>query len=234
MFKYQKNKMKIKLLVTFMFFALFVNAQDKQSKIYNSTELKKGFYKSYEEYVNNNPSITYDFKTTYLTASGTNKTIIQADYTLIETDKKTGKVWGFCDGKDIFIRFTTGLVYGKFWKVGYNGIMPFFYYNQSQTHGFAPGLMGLVTLAATSTLEPVLQMYVKEIGGGYTRVTKHSFKRMLKKEPALQKEFLEKMKNFESDDEQQNKLSNKEIDKLRFEIYKEFLIKFNQTKQLEK
>ena len=222
--------MKKLSILTLMLFTQFLNAQISTTKIYNTTELKKGFYKSYQEYLNNSPSIFEDFKTTYFTVSNANKTIIQADYLLLDETQTTGKVWGFCDGKDVFVRYTTSLLgYGKFWKVGYNGVMPFFYYNQSQTRAAGPGLMMLVTLVATATLEPELQMFVKKIKGNYIRVTKHSLKRLLKKEPLLQNKFLEKMKTFEKDDEQQNKLSNKELDKLRFEIYKEFLVKYNHT-----
>lgn len=224
--------MKKLLTLILILFIQLTNAQDAPIKIYNTTDLKKGFYKTYLEYLNNNPSITEDFKTTYLTVSGTNKTIIEADYNLIDESKKTGKIWGFCDGKDVFIRFTTRLGYGKFWKVGYNGVMPFFYYNQSQTHAFGTGLMMLVTLAATATIDPELQMYFKRPQGAFVRATKGSIKRMLAKEPLLKKEFLEKIATFEKDDEKQKKLSNKELDKLRFEIYKEYIVKC--SKILEK
>lgn len=72
----------------------------------NNTTLKKGMYKTFEEFRTNSPSISldYEIKPVHLIM----ETFLYNDivYQLgIDNDKakEIGDIWGFCDGKDVYI-----------------------------------------------------------------------------------------------------------------------------------
>jgi hypothetical protein len=73
-------------------------AHSQKTIINDSLNLKKGIYKTFDEFRYNSPSIPLEFEVINLDKGYTYNLKIDKDKT-----KYFGVVWGFCDGKDIFI-----------------------------------------------------------------------------------------------------------------------------------
>ena len=99
-------------------------AQIDTTKIYNCKQFKKGFYKSYNEFITNSPSITYDFTLKHLSKHPNDTLDTRVDYTLIDSSKRTHHVWGFCDGTDVYVKYDA-----NFWKL-HAGRYPFFSFKE--------------------------------------------------------------------------------------------------------
>jgi len=103
--------MKLKNIFSTIFFAIagvvFLNAQEFIANSLSS-DLKIGIYKNFEEFKNNSPSIKLEYqvleaqKKTAGIFDGMKTTFFYLDISK-EAAKKIGKVYGFCDGKNIFI-----------------------------------------------------------------------------------------------------------------------------------
>ncbi|MBI3218676.1 MAG: hypothetical protein HYZ44_04130 [Bacteroidetes bacterium] len=104
-----------------------------QEKIYQAKELKRGIYKTYEEFINNSPSITNEFS---VKEKNTVRGGSPFDFE-ISDGTKVGKVFGFCDGKYVYMK---GLRMGGFCKVDYVGRYSFFNYG---THGVGVAAMAV-------------------------------------------------------------------------------------------
>ena len=110
--------MKNLILIIFIAIPILLFGQDK---IYNATELKKGLYKTYDEFINNTPSITNEF-------SVKNRSTVTGGSPFdfeIKDGTKVGNVFGFCDGKDVYFK---GLRNGGYCKADYVGRYSFFNY----------------------------------------------------------------------------------------------------------
>ncbi len=92
-----------------------------QEKIYNTKEFKEGLYKTYEEFINNSPSITTAFTVRQKNNMGEHYTFDMID------GSKVGKVFGFCDGITIYVH---GLRLEGFHKLDYVGPYSFFVFEQ--------------------------------------------------------------------------------------------------------
>ncbi len=144
-------KYLLSLLIFSISFSSF--AQIDTIKIYNCKEYKKGFYKNYNEFITNSPSITYDFTITNL-SKDTNDTLdTRVDYTLLDSSKHTGRVWGFCDGKDVYVKHNNTTVTSTFLKL-HIGRCSFFSYRDRSSSPVVLlpglGLVGAVVAAATA------------------------------------------------------------------------------------
>ncbi len=123
-----------------------VNKIWKESK--SRFPLKRGFYKSYEEYLNNAPSEQRAFTLKDKTKSQErkDKDICAVDYNLDEGQEKLGKVWGFCDGNAVYIKVSP--LEGKYWKISHIGPYSFFVHvYQVRT------LAGIIAAGAMGTRE---------------------------------------------------------------------------------
>ena len=108
-----------------------------QEKIYNAKELKKGLYKTYGEFINNSPSITNEFT---VKEKSTTRGGSPWDFE-IKDGTKVGKIYGFCDGTNVYFK---GLRMGGYCKAEYIGPYSFFNY---ETHG-----VGLTAMAVPGHL----------------------------------------------------------------------------------
>jgi hypothetical protein len=122
--------------------------------------LKKGIYKTYQEFKFNSPSIPLDYdiqKEIILytnlmqTATYTNR---DTAYTLnIDKEKanEIGPVWGFCDGTNVFINRETSISsgkvifkpYSKFYKILFIGRYCYCTVGYRSGGGFTYGLLGI-------------------------------------------------------------------------------------------
>lgn len=97
-----------------MFISYTSLAQVTSEKIYNCKVLKKGFYKTYNEFVNNAPSITGEF----IVVQKEDSPAVAAMYQLTDSLTVFDRIWGFCDGTSVFIRYPQGYINDRhFWKI---------------------------------------------------------------------------------------------------------------------
>ena len=77
---------------------IFIQLAHSQILIINdSLNLKKGIYKTFEEFRYNSPPIPLDYEIVYINENIANLKIDK------EKTKFYGAVWGFCDGKNVYI-----------------------------------------------------------------------------------------------------------------------------------
>lgn len=140
-----------------------------QVKIYQSTTLTIGIYKTYDEFINNSPSITEDFA---VVEKNTLRGGSPFDFK-IKSGIKVGKVFGFCDGQNVYVK---GLRMGGYCKLDYIGCYSFFVY---ETNG-----VGLISAAVPDHLVVITD------GGIYRDGTVNFVSKFLrKKKPDLADEF---------------------------------------------
>lgn len=115
---------------------------------------KRGVYKTYEEYVNNSPSVEAEFKLNPLKISKNNPLIAEADVDYV--GKRPKKIWGVCDGENVYIRVMVGQFFkNHYFKLQCDGPRPYIYYVENPV--FLPlgaGVVVAATVAATSAALP--------------------------------------------------------------------------------
>lgn len=99
----------INTLITRIFLLVgFVSLNAQEFIPTSPKDLKKGIYKNFEEFKNNTPSITLDYEVlrVYKDTGGIldkeETAFFQLDVTK-EEGKRIGRVYGFCDGKNVYI-----------------------------------------------------------------------------------------------------------------------------------
>jgi hypothetical protein len=97
-----------------------------QEKIYQVSEWKRGIYKTYEEFINNAPSISNEFTVTETGSFGSMNGKDPYDFK-VNDGSKVGKIYGFCDGKAVYVKGSARLT-GGYVKVDYVGRYSFFNY----------------------------------------------------------------------------------------------------------
>ena len=124
-------KITLTTLVCIILGFVSLNAQITEEK--KSQTLKKGIYKNFEEFKNNNPSIVLDYD--IIKIQGETGGIMdrkQASFVRLDVTrdqgKQVGRVYGFCDGNNIYINeFMPKLRPAVlFMKVGFIGSYCFF------------------------------------------------------------------------------------------------------------
>jgi len=123
-----------------------------QFKIVDDPALKKGIYRTFEEFKNNSPSLPLDFqvKTYKITSNDANSVAYLSFYNL-HVKKKAGKaigeVFGFCDGANVYINSYIPVLHPKasFYKIIYWGQYCYFE-NYSKTYSGMTGYGGGVTI----------------------------------------------------------------------------------------
>ncbi|HMH22812.1 MAG TPA: hypothetical protein VK563_13595 [Puia sp.] len=82
--------MKYALILAASFFGLFSFGQADACRIYNCPVLRTGFYRNYQEFISNSPSISTHFEITYLRISKNDSTIIGSTYKLVDSSRLSG------------------------------------------------------------------------------------------------------------------------------------------------
>jgi hypothetical protein len=128
-----KNKKMKKLILIILFFS-FSNAF-AQYPILNDSIKKPGIYRTFEEFRNNQPSIVMNFKIASEEVKygsiGFRKALMTygLDFSA-KMSQNIGLIYGFCDGKDIFIVSKTPTLshYTSFFKIEHLGQICVFKY----------------------------------------------------------------------------------------------------------
>ncbi len=190
--------MKFSFLLLLLLCTLLVcDGQNDTSKIYNSSQLRMGFYKTYEEYLNNAPSFTPDVTLVYLIKSRLDSTITAAEYKLKDPSAAMPEIWGFCDGRDVFIRHRVSPFKVRYAKAEYIGKNPFFLFWKKEVYAIGPPLLALATAAGTAAIRPVFYLMFINPKGKITQAKYSTLKKLFSVDPDLLKRF--KSDNYISD-----------------------------------
>jgi len=189
----------------FLFSILFIIAWTTQSQclIVNESKYKAGIYKSFEEFKYNNPSIEYNYdiissvrRSGMLSSSSSTSTYRIA--ITKEIGKSIGRVFGFCDGENVYINFANPNLGPKtdFFKIECFGRYCYF----KEVNNYSSGPYNTSSIAIVEN--------VIDINSG--------------KVIAINKKSLQKL--IANDDELLNEFKN---DSHKNEKLKEYIIKFN-------
>ncbi|MFP5041096.1 hypothetical protein [Parasediminibacterium sp. JCM 36343] len=174
----------------------FAYGQSDSANVLHTNSLNRGFYKSYEEYVNNTPSVTRSFKTILLQTSKTDTTIIGADFELTDSLHRVGHVWGFCDGSSVYINYNEGIA-TRYWKLGCIGPYPFFNMKFKEMIGLGFGVVGLATRVASLSMPAEYKLMIVTDKGKCKEPSISRMRDVLAKQPDLLKYFREKTDKYD-------------------------------------
>ena len=121
-----------KHLITFLLlvFCIVSNAQTDTLKT-NKRSLNKGFYLTYQEFINNSPSIKYDFNVIEFPETPSDSLGIDVKFILNDATKKIHDIWGFSDGNAVYVSYPIASSIKHYWKLNNTGIIPFFYFRNT-------------------------------------------------------------------------------------------------------
>ena len=186
-FNYQNMKFFILPIVICLYLSSL--GQNNASKIYNATHLKKGFYRNYEEFINNNPSDTTDFIVNKFVKSKSDSAVFGAEYTLVDSTKKVHHVWGFCDGTSVFINYSESPFTKHYWKLLGLGPNAFFEIKQKEIFLIGGPLMKLATAAISAAVPAQFEFKRINTNGKFRSLDILEMRDLLEKYPTLLKEF---------------------------------------------
>lgn len=174
------------LYFLFVFIVHDLFAQDDLKNRADSFPVK-GFYKTYKDFLSNKPSVILDFSTELIYAGKGDSTIVAAKYSLPDSLDHFGDVWGFSDGRNVFVANGT-LFAMKYWKLQCKGPNPYFYYFHREISLF-PGIGNIISLATTATLPPECTLMFIDKDGRPQNTFRYKLKQLFRDNPPLLKEF---------------------------------------------
>ena len=188
-----------------LFAILFISTTANSQITIDSLILKRGIYKTKEELLKNSPSILNPFSFTILSDTSSNGAIdfYSKGYNFNDSSKPINKVFGFCDGKYMYVRiyeYENLISPHKFYRLNQLGKFPFVSIRKSVTHLlYLPlGLMPIVTigLAAETALNPQTDVWYFNKKGTFRLATEQSIFFLLKDDKDLTKQMgAERYKN---------------------------------------
>lgn len=167
------------------------------------TPRKRGVYRTYEEYLNDSPSVDAEFTLTPKQISRNNDLIAEAivDY----KGERPKKLWGLSDGKHVYIRAVAGQFFkNHYFRLQCDGPMPYIYFvEKTVIVPFGLGAVVALTVAAgTAILPPTVTILIVRDNTNYRKpllqATKARIKRYLAEYPDL-------LESYEKEAEQHSK-----------------------------
>lgn len=164
---------------------------------------KKGVYKTYEEYLNNSPSVDATFTLTPLQLSKNNPLITEAE--VHYEGKRPKKIWGVSDGEYVYIRVMTGrFLENHYFRLQCDGPVPYIFLAEKTV--ILPAGLGLAvmaTVAATSAaIPPFVSIKIVRDNTNYNKpvlvATNNRIKKYLKEYPDLLEAYAKEPKHNKS------------------------------------
>ena len=122
---------------------------------------KRGIYKTYEEYMDNSPSVEGEFTVKPLPISKNNPLIAEGD---VDYDgKRPKKIWGVSDGEYVYIRVMVGrFLKNHYFRLQCDGPQPYIYLvEHTVVVPFGLGAITMVAVAAgTAALPPFVSISI--------------------------------------------------------------------------
>lgn len=181
----------------------------KTELIFNATTRQKGIYRTYEEFKYNKPSIPFEHSTerNHETITLFEEEFISYKMLFVDETRPCPKktpIWGFCDGKNIFIArypfFRDRNVYDKLIYVG-----RYVYYQSTETTYGSPmyimapagSMGGGMGMAGGGGTKLVVSNYIMYIDTGIPiELTEQDFCEMIADNPNLLAEFNQQKKRL--------------------------------------
>lgn len=121
------------------------------------TARKRGVYKTYEEYLNNSPSVEAEFTVNPLRISKNNPLVAEGDVDY--KGKRPKKIWGVSDGENVYIRVMVGQFFkNHYFKLQCDGPQPYIFYVENPV--FLPMGAGLAVAATVAVSSAALPPFV--------------------------------------------------------------------------
>jgi len=180
---------KLFLLASLLGVLLAGHAQNKSSDANDTLTLKRGFYKDYNEYLNNSPSIFRDFSVQFIPRDEFDSTIIGATCTLADSAEKLPVTWGFSDGQYPYV---TIYVKNKptYWRLAFRGRNPYFYFTHKSAYVPGPSLLiSIVNAIVTANAPLEVDLGFINTIGQPTYASYGQLKELFSSKPALLKSF---------------------------------------------
>ncbi len=204
------NRFLVAILLSLVYTVGYSQLDSTQNEVIVGDTLfkkyKSGFYKSYQEFVNQSPSIERKFKLIDKSSDRLDKNgVVRVKYKLEDGEQKLKFTpWGFSDDSLVYIRFFTSLFNDYYWKLECNAAeYPFMFVYLSQNGGYK-GIGFLL-----DRMMPIFDIYYLDKNGKIKLTTVKNLKKLFSVIPEIEDEYIN----------HPNKRDNK--------IKKEFLIKFN-------
>ena len=147
--------MRLLLLLISITFTFISNAQTDIGKLQVSKPLKKGFYRNYKEFLDNNPTKFCEFKSFPIYVAKADSTIVGIDYKLNDTVLFIRHVWGYCDGIDVYVNNSLKNDICSYWKLEAIGKYSYYYMKDKNIPFNIPVLLlpfGFVSKAASAAI----------------------------------------------------------------------------------
>ena len=117
----------------------------------------RGVYKTYEEYINNSPTVDAEFTLTPLQISKKNSLIAEADINW--KGKRPKKIWGVSDGEYVYVRVMVGNIWNNhYFRLQCDGPRPYIYLVEKTV--IVPGGLGLLVMASVAATSAALPPFV--------------------------------------------------------------------------
>ena len=178
-----------------------INAQSKPLITDSGTVLKKGFYRNFEEFRTNSPSLFIPCEANYWEEKGIDlyKIYVFTYSSSITLDRKL-EVWGYCDGKDVYVRqiepFSKESKYSKLQFIGrycYYQIKLIGYIN----HASMTVSGNFESFGSSKSKIPIIKTTFYNINNGKSyELTKSVLKAILSSDDELSKMFTEEYKKM--------------------------------------
>lgn len=187
------------VLLIFLFFSKNLISQEKS----DSVVLKRGIYKTKEELLNNTPSILTPFSFTLFSVASKNGDLnyYTKGYQFDDSSKPQKKVFGFCDGNNVYVRikeYEKGFNEHKFYRLNHLGKFPFIALSHTTIVIPFYNTMPILALgvAAYTASSPQTEVWYFNKKGVLRIATEQAFYFLLEEDKDLYKEFVsEKHKN---------------------------------------
>ena len=170
------------LIILCLSFIFKTNAQEDSLYLAESSENVISVFKTYENYRSFTPSGTIKGTIKYLRISKKDTTVIAAKPSF---ETKAGKIWGFSDGRYVFVRYFGAALGPRFWRLQCTGPNPYLFYKEKMLLATGPGLAPLITLAATTAIPANIAVRVITKSGSVKETNKKNLKRVFSDSPAL-------------------------------------------------
>ena len=180
--------LRISLLLSFLNITIFTFGQNVSTTNIPDSHLVRGFYKTYQEFLANKPSVQRDFSVVLLKASKKDASIVGAEYVMQDSLDDFGERWGFCDGQNVFVA-NGGFSELKYWKIQCPGPNPFFYFVRKPFILAANPLSFIIGTAVSFAMPPFSTLKFVDKEGNAQETTKANLKKLFKDNTDLNSHF---------------------------------------------
>ena len=233
--------MKLFLFLICITFAFMSNAQTDTVKPITSKPLKKGFYRNYKEFLDNNPTKFCEFKYDSIYTDDSDYVFIGIQFRLNDTVLFIKHVWGYCDGKDIFVNHSVMNTISTYWKLEGNGHYPF-YYRKEKDIGTGTRMLNVLgplgrltssTIQAATDKSMILTIINEK--GKSQKETMFDIKEQLEVDSALQQSFNDELDSINMKIKKNpKKYSDELIELVKVQLIEDYLIKLNELEKQNK